>query len=104
MASALAVAIFSTNAFLLCKSFLLPERKLGGFPDSRHHSINITVPFTLVHLLFSKIFRILKKLLDISKISVIILTVPCDTEDLCNGSTPDSDSVCGGSNPSSPAR
>ena len=23
--------------------------------------------------------------------------------DLCNGSTPDSDSVCGGSNPSSPA-
>src|SRR5699024_7878629 len=24
--------------------------------------------------------------------------------DLCNGSTPDSDSVCGGSNPSSPAR
>ena len=24
-------------------------------------------------------------------------------EDLCNGSTPDSDSVCGGSNPSSPA-
>ena len=25
-------------------------------------------------------------------------------EDLCNGSTPDSDSVCGGSNPSSSAR
>ena len=25
-------------------------------------------------------------------------------EDLCNGSTPDSDSVCGGSNPSSPAK
>ena len=24
--------------------------------------------------------------------------------DLCNGSTPDSDSVCGGSNPSSPAK
>ena len=24
-------------------------------------------------------------------------------EDLCNGSTPDSDSVCGGSNPSSSA-
>ena len=57
-----------------------------------------------VHLLFRKIFRILKKLLDISKISVIMLTVPCDTEDLCNGSTPDSDSVCGGSNPSSSAR
>ena len=25
-------------------------------------------------------------------------------EDLCNGSTPDSDSVCGGSNPSSSAK
>ena len=27
-----------------------------------------------------------------------------DLEDLCNGSTPDSDSVCGGSNPSSSAK
>ena len=45
-----------------------------------------------------------KIILDIFEISGIILTVPCDTEDLCNGSTPDSDSVCGGSNPSSSAR
>ena len=28
---------------------------------------------------------------------------PSQIEDLCNGSTPDSDSVCGGSNPSSSA-
>ena len=27
-----------------------------------------------------------------------------NVEDLCNGSTPDSDSVCGGSNPSSSAK
>ena len=31
-------------------------------------------------------------------------TVPNQIEDLCNGSTPDSDSVCGGSNPSSSAK
>ena len=30
--------------------------------------------------------------------------MPIAIEDLCNGSTPDSDSVCGGSNPSSPAK
>lgn len=37
---------------------------------------------------------------------IIINVVPPwsqNTGDLCNGSTPDSDSVCGGSNPSSPA-
>ena len=43
------------------------------------------------------------------KISLDFFGKPCiiisalDTGDLCNGSTPDSDSVCGGSNPSSPA-
>ena len=39
---------------------------------------------------------------DKSKKMVIILL--CSIEDLCNGSTPDSDSVCGGSNPSSSAK
>ena len=29
-----------------------------------------------------------------------MLLVSSEIEDLCNGSTPDSDSVCGGSNPS----
>ena len=32
-----------------------------------------------------------------------IQRLAADIEDLCNGSTPDSDSVCGGSNPSSSA-
>ena len=44
-----------------------------------------------------------KKLLDISEKVRIIMNVPA-IEDLCNGSTPDSDSVCGGSNPSSSAK
>ena len=44
----------------------------------------------------------MKKLLDISEKVRIIMNVPA-IEDLCNGSTPDSDSVCGGSNPSSSA-
>ena len=39
--------------------------------------------------------------LDFSEILHIIK--PLQIEDLCNGSTPDSDSVCGGSNPSSSA-
>ena len=39
--------------------------------------------------------------LDISERLHIIIAV--SIEDLCNGSTPDSDSVCGGSNPSSSA-
>ena len=39
----------------------------------------------------------------------VLLSPPCGfvsrkIEDLCNGSTPDSDSVCGGSNPSSSAK
>ena len=38
----------------------------------------------------------------------VLLSPPCGPgshiEDLCNGSTPDSDSVCGGSNPSSSAK
>ena len=33
-----------------------------------------------------------------------VVSTRYDIEDLCNGSTPDSDSVCGGSNPSSSAR
>ena len=33
-----------------------------------------------------------------------MLLVSNEIEDLCNGSTPDSDSVCGGSNPSSSAK
>ncbi len=44
-----------------------------------------------------------KKLLDIFLLVRIIISVPA-IEDLCNGSTPDSDSVCGGSNPSSSAK
>ena len=32
-----------------------------------------------------------------------VVSTRYNIEDLCNGSTPDSDSVCGGSNPSSPA-
>ena len=46
--------------------------------------------------------KILKKLLDFFRSLSIINFVP-RIEDLCNGSTPDSDSVCGGSNPSSSA-
>ena len=47
-----------------------------------------------------------KKELDISKKADIIIYAFWRSGmigDLCNGSTPDSDSVCGGSNPSSPA-
>ena len=44
----------------------------------------------------------MKKVLDFSGSLCIIIFVP-RIEDLCNGSTPDSDSVCGGSNPSSSA-
>ena len=33
-----------------------------------------------------------------------VVSTRYNIEDLCNGSTPDSDSVCGGSNPSSPAK
>ena len=33
-----------------------------------------------------------------------VVSTRYNIEDLCNGSTPDSDSVCGGSNPSSSAR
>ncbi len=46
-------------------------------------------------------------MLDISREMRIIISVPskrAHIEDLCNGSTPDSDSVCGGSNPSSSAK
>ena len=44
-----------------------------------------------------------KKVLDfLRKVRIIINVLAI--EDLCNGSTPDSDSVCGGSNPSSPAK
>ena len=43
-----------------------------------------------------------KKVLDfLRKVRIIINVLAI--EDLCNGSTPDSDSVCGGSNPSSSA-
>ena len=35
---------------------------------------------------------------------LIIIFIVSFIEDLCNGSTPDSDSVCGGSNPSSSAK
>ena len=41
-------------------------------------------------------------MLDFSEILHIIKLF--QIEDLCNGSTPDSDSVCGGSNPSSSAK
>ena len=51
----------------------------------------------------SEISKIFKKLLDIFGKVSIISNVPA-IEDLCNGSTPDSDSVCGGSNPSSSAK
>ena len=51
----------------------------------------------------TEISKIFKKLLDISEKVRIIMNVPA-IEDLCNGSTPDSDSVCGGSNPSSSAK
>ena len=55
------------------------------------------------------IFKNFIFLLDIFKDSCIIYLVRRDLRarrigDLCNGSTPDSDSVCGGSNPSSPAK
>ena len=41
-----------------------------------------------------------------TQVCIIILAFRRSTllGDLCNGSTPDSDSVCGGSNPSSPAK
>ena len=48
-------------------------------------------------------FYFCKKMLDFFRKVRIIMTVPA-IEDLCNGSTPDSDSVCGGSNPSSSAK
>ena len=41
-------------------------------------------------------------MLDFFQVVRIIIFVR-EIEDLCNGSTPDSDSVCGGSNPSSSA-
>ena len=44
-----------------------------------------------------------KKVLDFFRRMRIIRFVR-EIEDLCNGSTPDSDSVCGGSNPSSSAK
>ena len=47
-------------------------------------------------------FQSCKKVLDFFGKVLIIMTVLA-IEDLCNGSTPDSDSVCGGSNPSSSA-
>ena len=37
-------------------------------------------------------------------VSTIAAVQAAKIEDLCNGSTPDSDSVCGGSNPSSSAK
>ena len=46
--------------------------------------------------------KILEKPLDFFSCLCIIINVLA-IEDLCNGSTPDSDSVCGGSNPSSSA-
>ena len=45
----------------------------------------------------------MKKVLDFFRFLGIIRNVLA-IEDLCNGSTPDSDSVCGGSNPSSSAK
>ncbi len=42
-------------------------------------------------------------MLDFSETLRIIIHA-LNIEDLCNGSTPDSDSVCGGSNPSSSAK
>ena len=44
-----------------------------------------------------------KKVLDFF-FFVRIISFVREIEDLCNGSTPDSDSVCGGSNPSSSAK
>ena len=49
-----------------------------------------------------KILKSAEIMLDISEKLGIILML--SIEDLCNGSTPDSDSVCGGSNPSSSAK
>ena len=46
--------------------------------------------------------KIWKKVLDFFW-DVRIIKFVREIEDLCNGSTPDSDSVCGGSNPSSSA-
>ena len=46
--------------------------------------------------------KIWKKVLDFF-CDVRIIRFLREIEDLCNGSTPDSDSVCGGSNPSSSA-
>ena len=50
-----------------------------------------------------KICKVLEKVLDFFQVVRIIIFVR-EIEDLCNGSTPDSDSVCGGSNPSSSAK
>ena len=50
------------------------------------------------------ILKNFKKVLDIFEKGCIISMLSTDIEDLCNGSTPDSDSVCGGSNPSSSAK
>ena len=47
--------------------------------------------------------KIWKKVLDFFW-DVRIIRLVREIEDLCNGSTPDSDSVCGGSNPSSSAK
>ena len=47
--------------------------------------------------------HIFPRALDIHQELIIIYTISF-IEDLCNGSTPDSDSVCGGSNPSSSAK
>ena len=47
--------------------------------------------------------KIWKKVLDFF-CDVRIIRFVREIEDLCNGSTPDSDSVCGGSNPSSSAK
>ena len=46
--------------------------------------------------------HIFPRALDIHQ-ELIIIFIISFIEDLCNGSTPDSDSVCGGSNPSSSA-
>ena len=48
-------------------------------------------------------FHSCKKVLDFFG-KVLIISNVLAIEDLCNGSTPDSDSVCGGSNPSSSAK
>ena len=59
-------------------------------------------PAGVIYACTEKIPKILEKVLDFSERIDIIICVP-SIEDLCNGSTPDSDSVCGGSNPSSSA-